>query len=368
MSTTSVFLYILYSLAAASAPCYRARERIDNGALVEFRHHCPNATVRVVDCHRERALCSSLQHRSLSCPHLIAPTANHRLVVLPHVTDDRLHEFFDALVDAWWGASTLRDGPDFVLVGTPKSGSTTFMHMLAEHPQVRRARKKEINGWELPDADTYRRQFPLETPTTSPVRLQRDRWPWVSGDGSIQLCMKSRATVDPDRMRADYPRARFIALLRDDPVERALSHYAMCVGMGAYTRAELPVRAQRALLQGPRIVNDSHFCDNWLVPSYYQEVVLDRWRPDAVVWTSQLGDCSVINFVFTRILGVRPMACERIRALAAPAAAINRAGGSAVDNQVVRSVASPSSDADYLDWPEAHQARQMLLESGFGEN
>jgi hypothetical protein len=106
------------------------------------------------------------------------------------------------------------DGPDFLVIGAQRSGSTSLYAYLTQHPQVAPAAQKEVKffstffdrGW-----GWYRRQFPDPLPAGA-----------VTGEATPYYLFHPHA---PRRVAARLPRTRLIAVLRD-PVDRALSHWA----------------------------------------------------------------------------------------------------------------------------------------------
>ncbi len=118
--------------------------------------------------------------------------------------------------------------PDFLVIGAPKSGTTTLADWLAVHPDVFVAAGKEVRFFNLHHdrgEDWYRSCFAAATPgqrrgEATPAYLYLD--------------------VALDRIRALVPDVRLVAILRE-PVARAWSHYWFNRGMGieprSFTRA-----------------------------------------------------------------------------------------------------------------------------------
>lgn len=121
----------------------------------------------------------------------------------------------------------LRRGPDFVVVGAKRGGTTSLYNYLLEHPSVRPLfpGRQHIKGVHYFDSEFarglawYRSHFPLEVggrhlarPTASPA---------VVGEASPYYLFHPLAA---ERLARHYPSVRLIVLLRD-PVERAYSHY-----------------------------------------------------------------------------------------------------------------------------------------------
>jgi len=104
-------------------------------------------------------------------------------------------------------------GPDFIVIGAQRSGSTSLYRYLTQHPLVSPAAAKEVKyfsffhrrswGW-------YRRQFPDELP---PGGQTGEATPYYLFHPHAARRIKERA-----------PDARLITVLRN-PVDRAYSHY-----------------------------------------------------------------------------------------------------------------------------------------------
>lgn len=117
--------------------------------------------------------------------------------------------------------SPLRQLPDFLIAGAMKCGTTSLYNYLGQHPEIAKARKKELHffDWHYQRGlRWYRSQFPLALP---------GRWAGPGGGGirtgeaSTDYLFHPRA---PERIAATLPEVRLIALLRN-PVDRAYSHY-----------------------------------------------------------------------------------------------------------------------------------------------
>ncbi len=112
-------------------------------------------------------------------------------------------------------------GPDFVVIGAQRSGSTSLYRYLTSHPNIASARFKEIKyfsafaerpwGW-------YRRQFPDALPPGT-----------ITGEATPYYLFHPHA---PRRIAERLPRARLLAVLRN-PVDRAYSHWAHETARGA---------------------------------------------------------------------------------------------------------------------------------------
>ena len=105
-------------------------------------------------------------------------------------------------------------GPDFLLIGAMKSGTTSLFNYICQHPAVLRPKSKELHyydnrrygTWTLED---YLEQFP-EKPQG-----------FITGEATPFYLRHKHA---PEWVANDFPDVKLIAVLRN-PVERAYSHY-----------------------------------------------------------------------------------------------------------------------------------------------
>ena len=110
-----------------------------------------------------------------------------------------------------------RVGPDFLVVGSKRGGTTTLFHALVRHPGVvppvpAVQRIKSVHYFDLHHHRGnawYRSHFPVPRPGR------------VSGEAAPYLLYHPLA---PQRVAAEAPQALLVAMLRD-PVERAFSHH-----------------------------------------------------------------------------------------------------------------------------------------------
>jgi hypothetical protein len=123
--------------------------------------------------------------------------------------------------------------PDLIIVGAPKSGTTSLAMWLSEHPQVRMSATKEISffdrfydrgiGW-------YREQLPEHEPGI----VVGEATPTYLGDA-----------LAPKRAAEAVPHAKFVALLRE-PVSRAWSNYWFFCQLGVERRSwDAALRAEK---------------------------------------------------------------------------------------------------------------------------
>jgi Sulfotransferase domain len=142
--------------------------------------------------------------------------------------------------------------PDFVVIGAKKCGTTSFYHLLAQHPYVEPAAAKELHFFDLlfdEGTEWYRRCFPQPK--------WKDGRRTITGEATPYYIFHPHAAR---RMAEVVPQARLIALLRN-PVDRAYSDYQMMVRRGFESRGfEEVVEAEEARLRDAKhkLLEDEH--------------------------------------------------------------------------------------------------------------
>ena len=135
------------------------------------------------------------------------------------------------------GAGTLtaplRGGPDFILVGAKRAGTTSLYYSLLQHPTVlplfpsRKfpGKREDSKGTDYFDSNFdrgplwYRSHFPTRISLDRAGRTSGSRA--ICGEGSTDYLFHPLA---PARARAALPDVKIIAMLRN-PVQRTFSHF-----------------------------------------------------------------------------------------------------------------------------------------------
>lgn len=116
--------------------------------------------------------------------------------------------------------ASLRIGPDFIVVGAQRCGTTSLFRAFEQHPQiVRPTFNKGINYFDLNyhrGSRWYRAHFPLRSTTR---RRAKGEGPLMAFEASGYYLFHPLA---PERIARDLPDVKIVAMLRD-PVERAYS-------------------------------------------------------------------------------------------------------------------------------------------------
>ena len=170
--------------------------------------------------------------------------------------------------------SAARPLPDFLILGAQKGGTTALYSYLRRHPSITGPSWKEVSYFDrhyVRGEAWYRGNFPNKARTRGKL----------VGEASPSYLFHPLA---PERVRADIPNAKLVALLRN-PVDRALSHYNHEVALGREPLSfEAALAAEEARLAGEveRLVAEPrYFSREWWSHTYqargrYAEQ-LERW-------------------------------------------------------------------------------------------
>lgn len=183
--------------------------------------------------------------------------------------------------------SGLRRGPDFVVIGAKRGGTTSLYNYLLEHPSIRPLfpGRRHIKGIHYYDSHYarglrwYRSHFPLQAGGRHLARP--DLRPAIAGEASPYYLFHPLAA---ERLARDFPDVRIIVSLRD-PIDRAYSHYKEAVHHRRETLSfEAALEAEAGRLRGvaeriaaePDYLSFAHEHLSYLAQSRYLEM-LPRW-------------------------------------------------------------------------------------------
>jgi hypothetical protein len=181
----------------------------------------------------------------------------------------------------------VRRGPDFVVVGAKRGGSTSVYNYLLEHPAVAPLfpRREHIKGAHFYDTryaygDTwYRSHFPIEIAGRQAARPHVN--PAICGEASPYYLFHPLAA---ERLAQDFPNVRIVVFLRD-PAERAFSHFKERTHHGGeHLTFEQALAAEPDRLRGeeeriktePGYVSAEHENHSYLSQGRYLDM-LPRW-------------------------------------------------------------------------------------------
>jgi hypothetical protein len=151
-------------------------------------------------------------------------------------------------------------GPDFIVVGAMKAGTTSLYAYLTHHPDIRPAARKQIHyfdknfakGW-----DWYQSQFPKH----------KNGEGFLVGEATPFYCCHPLAL---ERIHTHCPNAKILMILRD-PIERAFSHYNYLNRQG---RAD-PLPFHEALFKEPERLAGERERIIAEAPHYYSKIYRD---------------------------------------------------------------------------------------------
>ncbi len=187
----------------------------------------------------------------------------------------------------------LRPGPDFLVIGAKRGGTTSLHATLSRHPHVlplfpsgrtplKRTDTKGLHHFVPAPVRSdawYRSHFP--TRLTRAAAQRRLGGPVVAGEASPYYLFHPQAAA---RARAAYPHVKVVALLRD-PVERTHSHYReqrrngveqLGFAEALAAEAERTAGAQALLERDPGAVSWPHEHQSYRAQSEYA-TALGRW-------------------------------------------------------------------------------------------
>ena len=183
--------------------------------------------------------------------------------------------------------SGFRSGPDFVIIGAKRGGTTSLYNYVLEHPSIRPLfpGRVHLKGVHYYDSNYdrglrwYRSHFPQRV--GGHYLVQPGISPAVTGEASPYYLFHPLAA---ERLAGDFPDVRIIILLRD-PVERAYSHFKERTHHGGETLGfEEALAAEENRLRGEaeRIIAEpdyrsvEHENHSYLAQGRYLDMLL-RW-------------------------------------------------------------------------------------------
>lgn len=125
--------------------------------------------------------------------------------------------------------------PNFFIVGTPKSGTTSLFNYLEEHPEIFVPTIKEPHFFSHPEvASTYYKTTLIGEMDKYNALYEDGKGYKVIGDFSSSYLFNERSAA---KIKSFNPEAKIIVILRN-PTKRAVSHYMMDYSQG-YINATL---------------------------------------------------------------------------------------------------------------------------------
>ncbi|NJR70893.1 MAG: sulfotransferase domain-containing protein, partial [Synechococcales cyanobacterium CRU_2_2] len=160
------------------------------------------------------------------------------------------------------GSQAERRGPDFIIIGAEKCGTSSLYHYLRRHPAMLPPIEKEIDFFDVEydrGLDWYLAHFP-------PMPQQPG---WVTGETSPNYLYSDLA---PERVHRHFPQTKLIVILRN-PVDRTVSRFNMMVRNGTEKRSfEVAIAEELSQIQ-PEIDRDG-----------------EALRPSVLNWHRHIGN------------------------------------------------------------------------------
>jgi hypothetical protein len=154
----------------------------------------------------------------------------------------------------------MRQQPTFIVIGAQKSATTSLYHWLRRHPQIYLSQQKELDFFSQPVLYERGLDYYCKTWFAGAGRAR------AIGEVSPQYMLSSAV---PERIAALLPGVKLLALLRN-PIDRALSHYAM-QRMRGMEHGTFEQATRELLSSAPALIDHVH--DNYLVAGLYGNIL-----------------------------------------------------------------------------------------------
>jgi len=153
------------------------------------------------------------------------------IVDKPAVKSIIRYEINQFLVNYRMLTGRLRIGPDFIIIGAQRCGTTSLYNTLKKYLYIAPALKKEIHFFDMnfkQGMDWYRAHFPSYVYKYTKKMRRHD---FITGEASPYYFFHPHV---PKRIAELLPKVKLIALVRN-PIDRAYSHYHHEVRLGYET-------------------------------------------------------------------------------------------------------------------------------------
>lgn len=114
--------------------------------------------------------------------------------------------------------------PDYLIIGTPRSASTSLYQYLIQHPAVSPALTKQLHFFDTffyKGIEWYKVCFPYQWKKIYQEKILRTKF--VTGEATVHYILHPLA---PQRIFETFPKIKLVIILRN-PVDRAYSHWNM---------------------------------------------------------------------------------------------------------------------------------------------
>jgi len=156
----------------------------------------------------------------------------------------------------------MKTKPNFFIVGTPKSGTTSLFNYLEQHPNIFVPKIKEPHFFSAAEVANSYYKTPIINKLEDYLNLYKDASNLDAlGDFSTTYLYNLKCAGEIKKFNS---KSKIIILLRN-PVERAISHYLMDLNLG-YVRIPL-----MEILKNP--VNYAKYYEQYISRGYYSEQI-----------------------------------------------------------------------------------------------
>ncbi len=179
-------------------------------------------------------------------------------------------------------------GPDFLIIGAARCGTTALTHFLTQHPEVHFSSPKETHFFAFanqsidfrgPGDDVMMNQRAILHPNDFQKLFVNRGNKKASGEGSVSTLYYPQSSIP--NIQSYAPNAKMIVVLRN-PIERAFSSYMYMIGRGY----EPETSFERALdLEPERIEQNWHHIWHYTRMGFYHDQLkafLDAFGSDRI--------------------------------------------------------------------------------------
>lgn len=165
--------------------------------------------------------------------------------------------------------------PNFFIVGTPKSGTTSLFNYLEDHPEVFVPKIKEPHFFSYPEiVSTYYKTTIINSQESYNNLYKHANGYQAVGDLSSSYLFNSQSAI---RIKEFNPEAKIIVVLRN-PVDRAVSHYLMDYNLNYIQKPLLEVLRNKE--------QNNKFYTQYVELGFYEKQLkpyFDVFHPDKVL-------------------------------------------------------------------------------------
>lgn len=164
--------------------------------------------------------------------------------------------------------------PNFLIIGAPRSGTSSLYYYLTQHPSISSCKIKEPNYFAMyydRSLDWYRTFFPTVWSKSRYEKKQKRKF--VTGEASTQYYWHPHV---PNRVKEVLPDVKLIMLLRN-PAERSFSQYNMEVRHGHENLSfEDAIKNEKNRIKGEyeKMLNDdTYFSAKYTMYAYLEKSI-----------------------------------------------------------------------------------------------